>query len=131
VKVAEQIKNGPFESGCRWFQLIFIKVQLFYFLTWIDKLPTLPEFFGSYFCFYFQDLNSNFILNCLVIIVVKNYLSVKRVWRYQRILKHLILISLSSRDGFFYSYLTDFSYFWKLQNRSKMNLLKVGVDGFS
>ena len=31
--LSEQVKNRPFERGCRWFQLFFIDFQLFYFLT--------------------------------------------------------------------------------------------------
>ena len=30
---SEQVKNDPFERGCRWFQLFFNDFQLFYFLT--------------------------------------------------------------------------------------------------
>ena len=30
---SEQVKNRPFERGCRWFQLFFIDFQLNYFIT--------------------------------------------------------------------------------------------------
>jgi len=30
---SEQVKNGDFENGCRWFQIFFIDFQLFYFLA--------------------------------------------------------------------------------------------------
>ena len=35
----EQVKNGAFERGCRWFQLFYIDFQLFYFLTRIITDP--------------------------------------------------------------------------------------------
>jgi hypothetical protein len=37
---SEQVKNGPFERGCRWFQLFFIDFQFFYFLTRIIRVLT-------------------------------------------------------------------------------------------
>jgi hypothetical protein len=30
---SEQVKNGAFQRGCRWFQLFFIYFQLFYFFV--------------------------------------------------------------------------------------------------
>jgi hypothetical protein len=30
---SEQVKNGPFERGCKWFHLVFIDFELFYFLS--------------------------------------------------------------------------------------------------
>jgi len=40
---SEQVKNGPSERGCRWFQLFFIDFQLFNFLT---KIIPEGRFFG-------------------------------------------------------------------------------------
>ena len=42
---SEQVKNGPFESGCRWFQLIFIDFQ---FLAHLAFRPC--ELLSSFVC---------------------------------------------------------------------------------
>ena len=58
-------QNGPFERGCRWFQIFFMGFQLFYFLTRIipDSVNHL-EIFQEKCCFFFvflEEMSVKFI----------------------------------------------------------------------